>query len=265
MANSMFTIIAAVNRHDVLEGNLLRSPLAGMSEVQFIPAEGFSCAGKAYNSGMQRAKGDILIFAHQDVYIPCGWEVKLVAAMDQLEKVDKRWGVLGVFGIAESGALAGRAWSTGLNYEVKGQLPLPSPVQSLDELLLVVNTRRGLRFDENLPAYHLYGTDIVQESLRMGLGAYAIDAPVIHNSLPLVGRLDISYVKAYRYMQRKWKNRLPLLTPCCALTQIGWPLIKARYLNFPKRLIRQRFSKHTRTDVERHSAPCRLARQLGYE
>ena len=45
-------------------------------------------------------------------------------------------------------------------------------MQSFDELLIVLRRDSGLRFDEGLPGWHMYGTDIVQTArARLGRAA----------------------------------------------------------------------------------------------
>ncbi|MGW8160330.1 MAG: hypothetical protein ACWGKN_17885 [Desulfoprunum sp.] len=221
------TLIAAVNNHSVLESNLLRSPLLKHKNVQFIPAENFTSASQAYNYGIANATGKFLVFAHQDVYIPAPWLHQMDNAINFLEKKRLPWAVLGAVGVDGSGIVKGRCWSTGLGREVGVSIREPEPAVSVDELIIIVRKRSGLTFDNNLPGWHLYGTDIVQEALKQDFGAYIIHAPVIHNSLPVLS-LDAGFVECSRYLQRKWTHRLPIQTCCIRLTRFGWPLLYRR-------------------------------------
>ena len=225
--------------------------------MQFIPAEGFDSASRAYNYGLMKATGELLIFAHQDVYIPDSWHQQMLSAIAMAENMPHPWAVLGVVGVNGSqGAAKGCSWSTGLAREVGLPVDQPVPAVSLDELILVVRKSSGLLFDKNLPGWHLYGTDIVQAALTQGLGAYIIHAPVIHNSLPVM-RLDAGFSECYRYLCRKWCRRLPIQTCCIRLTRFGWPLIKKR--------IRQLFVSTDRNVFLRLADPAAKARKLGYE
>ena len=87
-----------------------------------------------------------------------------------------------------------------------------------------MNARHGLRFDPDLPAFHLYATDIILQAAARGLRSYAIDAPVVHNSRRNPQPLDRGYRDAYRYMRRKWRDRLPLRTCVVDVTRSGWPM-----------------------------------------
>src|SRR6266478_20965 len=96
-----WSVISATNNEDVLKSCLLNSPDIGeASEV--ILQRGYSSAAAAYNSAIDRAQSDILVFVHQDVYLPHGWLASLHRALDLLSKVNPNWGILGVWGVNKS-------------------------------------------------------------------------------------------------------------------------------------------------------------------
>jgi len=141
-------------------------------------------ASSAYNDGLDAADADIVIFAHQDVYFPRGWDDKLRDAIRTLDERGEMWGVLGVIGSNADGKLVGGAWSNGLQWKIQSRkFDSPAPVRTFDEIVLVLHKDGGLRFDDNLPGFHLYGTDIALSAIRSGLGAYVFDAPVIHTPI----------------------------------------------------------------------------------
>jgi hypothetical protein len=197
-------------------------------------------------------------FIHQDVYLPAGWVERLLETIEQLDRRDPKWAVLGPFGMTADGRYVGRAWSSGIGAVVGQAIDQPSPVVSLDELVLVLRTDARLGFDPDLPGYHLYGTDIVQTALAAGRTAYAFDGPVIHNSRT-IRRLDGSYRSAYRYMQRKWRGRLPIPTSCMRITRCGVPLYRDWIRSTVRSWIRPGLVR------ERHPDPAQLARELGFE
>lgn len=262
MSSAFFDIVAAVNDDEVLANNLAASPMISEGSVPLIIQRGHQSAGSAYNAGLERTTADVVVFAHQDVYFPRGWERKMLLAIDdRLELEGKRWGVLGVVGKDRTGELVGRVWSTGLHREVKANFSNPTPVVSVDELVIVLRKETGLRFDSSLPGYHLYGTDIVQSALQSGFEAYVFDGPVIHNSVPVV-QLDGSYTRAYRYLQRKWHSRLPICTTVIPITRFGWPLFRRRLANVKNHVFSR---KPSRQRYARHQTPWLKAQELGYE
>src|SRR5438045_2602831 len=66
------SLVVAVNDDRVLETTLLASPWV-REQCQVILKRGFASAAAAYNSGLSEAEEEILIFAHQDVFLPGGW------------------------------------------------------------------------------------------------------------------------------------------------------------------------------------------------
>jgi len=237
MAAKEFTVVAAVNNDTVLRDSLMRSP--DMQSVREILVQrSCSSAGEAYNSGMNASASDVIVFAHQDVYFPQGWFGSLARAIAAISARDPDWGVRGVFGISLSGAEAGHLYSTGLRRVLGCPFEEPLEVSSLDEVVLVVRRSSGLQFDEKLPGFHLYGADICLEARRMGLKCYTISAFCVHNSNGL-DQLPPAYSRAYFYMRDKWRNQLPIRTPCMAITRWGLPLFRH---NLESRLARNRKS-----------------------
>jgi hypothetical protein len=94
---------------------------------------------------------DLVVFLHQDVFLPSGWEELLWHRVQQVEQIDLEWGLLGSFGIAAHDSCGyGPVWSTSLG-QIVGRVPdQPIVVQSFDEMLMVMRRGSGLRFDENL-------------------------------------------------------------------------------------------------------------------
>jgi glycosyltransferase involved in cell wall biosynthesis len=251
----VITLAAAVNDEAVLDRNLLASPLASAPGVEVILQRGAPSAAKAYNDAIERARHDVVVLAHQDVYIPNGWELRLY---EQIARIGNDWGVLGVFGVTESGVHRGRVWCSANAQEFDHRVEAPTPAISFDELVLIVRRDADLHFDERLPGFHMYGTDIAQRARAAGLGAFIIDAPVIHNSLPVRG-LGGGYAAAYRVMQRIHADRLPIPTCIVPLTRWGYQHKKSR-IQLTIRGIRHGYS---RGDA-RYDDPAALAAALGY-
>ena len=250
-------IVAAVNDERLLTTNLMRSPVVVQDNVEVRTYRHCRNTAEAYNRGIDDTTADLIVFAHQDVYLPRTWRARLSAAVAHLDRTDPRWAVLGPHGITSTGEAVGVLWCGGQLREV-GQAPvLPTKAVSFDEMVLVVRRQAGLRFDPQLPSFHLYGTDIAQSAIARGFGAYAIDAPLIHNTKPVVN-LAGGYTTAYRYMQRKWSKALPLPTSICAITRAGLPLYRVRWRAW-KRHLPWNARKGARPDA------VRVAEVLGYE
>jgi len=248
--------VSAVSDHGILRQNLLASPAVAREEVPVKLYENQRSAARAYNLALSEAPAEIVIFAHQDVYLPESYLVRLRALLRVLASRNESWAVLGVFGAAANGELTGWVWSSGLGRQLGGPFTEPVPVVSVDELVIVVRRSSGIRFDEGLPGFHLYGTDVVQAALSAGFGAFVVPTPVVHNSRPVV-RLGDDYWSAYRHLARRWRERLPIAT--CTSRIAGGPWCEIRYrLTSGWRLLRQRPTGARQAD------PAAIASRLGY-
>lgn len=248
----------------ILDRDLRRSPAIAEGRVELSVLWNKPNASEAYAEAMRAAPAELMIFAHCDVYFPDGWFERLQWEIERLTHLDPAWAVAAVIGVTAAGEFVGRAWDTSLAplfAETDGvfgnALHLPVPVQSCDEMVLIVRTDARVPFDRELPGFHLYGTDIALEAERRGRTAYALDMPLIHNAKAQL-RLGPDYVGSYRYMVRKWRSRLPVETTCGTLSVNPFVLplrrMKVRY----KALCRP--STYT---TERLSDPSIKADQLG--
>ena len=188
-----------------------------------IVERGRPCAGAAYNQGLAKATGEIVVFVHQDVFLPAEWASAFSKTLTMLEDSDPNWGVLGIWGITPNGRGLGHVHSTGLQQTLGAPFEPPREVGSLDEVLLVLRRSSGLRFDEHLPGFHLYGTDICLQAKQRALKNYAISAFCIHNSNG-IRWLPLAFWKSYFYSRRKWRDELPVSSPCIRITRSGWPV-----------------------------------------
>ncbi len=220
-----WTLVAAVNDEGVLRSSLLKSPDID-ARCQVVLRSGYENAGRAYNAGLSEAANEIVVLAHQDVYLPPGWAAR---AQEGLARLDEKWAVAGVVGVAKSGSVAGHIYSAGLARTVGTPFDRPVECGSLDEMVLILRLSSGLRFDERLPGFHLYGTDVCLGAAEKGLKSYVIPAFCIHNSNRVV-RLPAAFWRAYLYMRRKWRRQLPVRTLCTTITSgcgpMAWSVIR---------------------------------------
>jgi hypothetical protein len=180
------------------------------------------------------------------VLLPDGWFDQLSRAITDLAATDPSWGVLGVLGFDVNGVARGAVYSSGLGRLVGIRPDSPVPVRTLDEVVLVVRRAAGLRFDEALPGFHLYGTDLCLEAARRGFSCYAIDAGCVHNSNG-IALLPLAFWRSWFYVRCKWRTQLPVLTPCMPVTLWGLPAIRY-FVTRPFRLLRFGRRVGTRAD-----------------
>lgn len=223
-----FCAIAAVNDRVILSQCLGRSPDIVEGRLPLTVVRDAPSMAKAYNQGLSLTNHCVCVLVHQDVYLPDGWLDQAVSQLNALSGLHPSWKVAGPYGVRDNGEHIGCVWDANLARELGKVGFAPTSVGSLDELLLILRRDDDFAFDENLPHFHLYGTDLVQTALAAGRGAFAIELPVVHNNRPW-DSLGGGYLDAYRFARKKWRNRLPIHTTVCALSRNPLPLLRARF------------------------------------
>jgi hypothetical protein len=214
------TFVVAMNDRDVLGKNLLASPcLQGAHPHQLIIQEGFCSAATAYNDALSRATNEIIVLVHQDVFLPTSWLAQVNTALESLAEEDPEWGVLGCWGVNHAGEGLGHVYTPGQGVIGKS-LRDPVRVQTLDELVLIVRKSSGLRFDTNLPSFHLYGTDICMAATSRGMTCYAISAFCVHNAQQYF-ELPAEFSRCYSHIKRSWRDFLPIYTSCVTISRFN--------------------------------------------
>lgn len=251
MSDENFTIAVAVNSMEVLRRNLYLSPgISGDSRNQVVIKQTFPSASLAYNSAINEAENDILIFVHQDVYLPETWFSDLRRCLSYFKEEQINWGVLGCYGSKKSaeGGL-GRVYTTGLGVHGK-RIINPEPVETLDEIVLIIRKASGLRFDSSLPHFHLYGTDICMSAKDRGMNCYAIPAFCVHNTNQLLS-LPKEFYDCYHYIKKKWGEFLPIYTSCMTISLFNEALYLRRLRELRQRALGIRRVPELRVDDPR--------------
>jgi SAM-dependent methyltransferase len=203
------TFVTCVHDEIQLDWNLRRSPCFDPgSRHELMVLTGQSSAAEGYNAALARARHEIVVFVHQDVYLPARWDARFVERFRQAEARFGGLGVAGVFGITYSGDDPVHAGlvvdrSTLLDFSE----PLPALVDGLDEIVLAVRRDTPLRFDDRF-GFHLYGTDISLAARAAGLPVAVVDAPCFHNSL--FSEPDSAFHRARAALLEKWPDVRPL-------------------------------------------------------
>jgi len=244
-----YSLVAAVNNETLFLSSLGNSPDIG-SAVEVIQQRNFASAAKAYNDAWRRASGTILVFLHQDVYLPRGWFEDVSNAISKLARNDPNWGVLGVWGVDGKGQGWGNLVCTGVGRRLGKDFDDPQPVRTLDELALIVRRDAGFRFDERLAGYHFYGSDLCLEASQAGKRCYAISALCVHNTNSY-GMLPWGFWRAFLYLRRKWWRELPIITPCISITKFGLPAIRWNLARAKNILLRRHQTRHRVLDPSR--------------
>ena len=231
--------VATYGAGEVLNNNFLASPCLRVAHPrQILVQRDFVSASRAYNDAIDKAENDLIIFAHQDVIFPESWLSQLDRALKYLEANDPQWGVLGCYGKTRLGEGVGHIYSPGRG-EIGKPFELPLAVQTLDEIVLVVKKSSGLRFDENLPHFHLYGTDIRLSAAKQGMTSYVIPAVCIHNAHQYLV-LPSEFYECCRHIKRVWEDALPIETTCVSITKFNLAIYGRRLQEFRLRYLRRK-------------------------
>ena len=138
--------------------------------------------------------------------------------------------------------MAGHVWtSRGQMSTFNNSSKTYCKVRNLDEIILIINRKNDLGFDEDLPGFHLYGTDICLESEKRKMKCYAIDNWCFHNETGY-NIVPKDYFKSVSYIRNKWKQLLPIRTPCFHIKKLN---LKEFISWHKKNLLRKVFKKKT--------------------
>ncbi|HSW67308.1 MAG TPA: glycosyltransferase [Bacteroidales bacterium] len=213
------TFITAINDESVLKKNLLSSPLFSRIKVKnLIMQKDYISASQAYNAAIRRAETEFLIFVHQDIVLPQNWINDVNKAISILEDKKDNWGIIGCFGVDNIGIEHGYLFCTGNGRFILEPFDYPQKVKTLDEIVLILKKSSKLTFDEFLPHFHFYGTDICLQAAEKGMSCYAISAFCLHNSNQTT-LFPSEFFAASDYIRKKWSKYLPIHTPCVSIGQ----------------------------------------------
>jgi hypothetical protein len=243
------TLAVSANNKQVLQQNLLASPSVQHSQIdQLLVQENFASAAEAYNDALDKSRNDVVIFAHQDVYFPDSFVSDLESSLNYLEAHDRNWGVLGCFGVSADRMRYGRVYSAGLGV-IGTAIQNPTPIRTLDEIVLIVRKSSGLRFDTSLPGFHFYGSDICLRASTRGMKNYAIPVFCVHNT-QLNPTLPADFYVCYKHFKRIWRDSLPVHTSCITVSKLD---ISARILRLREAYIS--YIRRTPAETTRLSDP----------
>lgn len=232
--------ICASHSDEILDANLRRSPMFVAGTPLHLERDATSAA-QAYNRAIDATTAEVLVFAHHDVYLPLGWQDLLRRRLREVEAADPNWALFSPFGVGLDASHIGPVWSSSIGLIV-GRVPVtPTRVQSFDEMVIVMRRSAGLRFDEALSGWHMYGTDIVTQARARGLHAYAGALPTIHNDR-YHDHLRQDYMDCYQAMRRKWRSMLPLRTPIVKISRSGLHIYKNRWIDYRSEKFRANMS-----------------------
>lgn len=210
------SIVCVFNDAHVRSACLDRSIRAGLAhapQTEYLPVDNtdgrFRSAGAALNDGARRARHDVVVFVHQDVYLHSLVALERAAAALQ---DDPRTGMVGAVGITPRGTVAGVVRD---RVVLIGAPSSPSvDVDSVDEVLFLVERARvvaaPLSEDPDL-AWHAYAVEYGARVRREGLRVTTHDVLLTHNSMTTnLDRLSDAHAR----VAALYPELLPMRTTC---------------------------------------------------
>ncbi len=174
----------------------------------------YSSAAAALNDGARRAKGEYLIFMHQDIYL---WDTEACAKYASFLESHPN-AIIGVAGVAKDGSgVKYDLWQTQKKYRfarpANGEI---IPVKTLDECMFAMTKERWelLKFDEvTCDNWHFYCADICYANQLSGGENYSVPLEVCHDSL---GSADgKGFRRSVKRMIKKYHGKLEEIETTC--------------------------------------------------
>lgn len=144
----------------------------------------FPSAAAALNSGARKAKGEYLLFVHQDVELP---DVDWLRRTENIIAGISDVGIAGPIGIKLHCFYPDVVGQIKHTTYLRGKIvQRPMLAHTLDEVLFIIPRKvyEILKFDEETfpNCWHCYGADYCLSVRKLGLKAYVIPAYIVHNS-----------------------------------------------------------------------------------
>ena len=236
----MISVICVYNNKAVLCNCLLKGLDRQSADYELIlldnTGNNYRSAAEALNKGGRDAKGDYLMFAHQDVQL---------FSKDWLENVESRLRLLPNLGIA--GVAGNLEMIKGLVSNLKhGEPPRlagnieierPEKVQTLDECLILIP--RAVFFlqkfdEETCDDWHLYAVDYCLSIKKLGYDVYVIPDYVYHLSH---GNLSKGYYRTLKKVIAKHKDAYPIIYASVGVWNTAYPVSVLRLIKLKYKMI----------------------------
>jgi hypothetical protein len=245
----MISIICVFNDKKVLNEYLLESLKDQTAHYELILIDNtnrkFKSAPDAFNNGAKNAKGNYLMFVHQDVDL-CSknWVENVEYVLNSLSNL----GIAGVAGKSKEGVVSNIKHGIPPILAGKIQIIRPTQVQTLDECLFILPKPvfNMYKFDEEIcNDWHLYTVEYCLRVLKSNLNVFVIPNNIYHASAGY--SISKSYFVILENLLRKYENDYKCIYTTVwnwnssysfSLQKI-WYLIRLKISNFRRFLIRR--------------------------
>jgi hypothetical protein len=196
---------AMVNDKMRLDMCLAKSDLPGELQVILDPDSATVGLNKLL-AIMESASVDVAILAHQDMHFQQGW---LQQVKRQIALLPDSWVVAGIVGKDMEGNICGKFHDMRIApiFDTSDIHTFPQPASCFDECCILVNLKKGFRFDEALDGFDLYGTLAVLQAWEAGGTAWVIDAFAEHYCLrPFTWFPDKDFQARFKWLYGRFPN-----------------------------------------------------------
>jgi hypothetical protein len=245
----MISIVCVFNDRKVLDEYLLKS-----LKIQTVPYElilidntnkQFLSAPAALNYGGKNAKGDYLMFVHQDVDLSSdNWLANIEESLNSLYNL----GAAGVAGKSKDGLVSNI--KHGIPPILAGTIHInnPTKAQTLDECLFIIPKPvfNNYKFDEETcNDWHLYAVEYCLRVKKLGLDIFVLPNYIYHASAGY--SISKSYFFILEDLLKNYKNDYTRIyttvwnwnSSYSFYLQKVWYLIRLRISNFRRYLIKK--------------------------
>jgi len=239
----MISVVCVYNKKEILENYLLKSLKNQTTGFELILLDNrqrkFKSAAEAFNYGGEKAKGNYIMFVHQDIDLCSNsWLEEAEKFMDKLPNL----GIAGIAGASEEGIITNI--KHGIPSSPAGDIYITTPkeVQTLDECLIIIpkSIFNLLKFDEKVcNDWHLYAVDYCLSIKNLGYHVFVLPMYAYHLSSGLppksklrkmvdLGPLPKSYYKTLRKVAKKHKSHFRKIYTTCGNWNTLLPLALQR-------------------------------------
>ncbi len=200
-----YSICTLVNDREEYESMVASFVAGGFSfdDCEYIYADNCSYnkydAYRAYNTFLAAAAGEYIILCHQDVTLIHDGRAELCRVIEEMDRLDPDWAILGNAGVKEDGGVALRISDPYGEDTCRGQLP--ARVESVDENFIVVRRTANLAVSHDLFGFHFYGADLCIMASILGYRAYVVDFHLCHKGR---GTYDATFFQLREAVCRKY-------------------------------------------------------------
>lgn len=226
---SVCTMVTDKEEYAVMKNSFINCGFNG--DCEFLVADNTTSnrfdAFEAIRRFLREAAGRYIIIVHQDVRC-IDHRDDLENKLDELSQLDPLWAVCGNAGANGYKKFKFNIRNKGVERKSSG---LPARVTSLDENLLIINSKCELSVSADIGGFHFYGTDLCIMADFLGYRCYVIGFLVEHLSGGNLKELALHEPRFIETYGRKLRHRFIQTT--CTKFELSHSPARNKFLNSP--------------------------------